>query len=199
MSKVSLGYIGNDFCPQTLFCYGTYRADGAPNFGLFCWFSYGWTDQMCVMACIGENKLTLDRILEKKVFSANLVTEPLLPLADYFGSHSGYDDGKMRVDFAWEKGQALDVPVLSGSPVVFELEAEQIIPLNDQGSTLLVCKVHNVLVDPMLKDESIPLEEKLRRIAPVHTTCATYFDWQGNAIAPWQGLTYPQGVDDANA
>ena len=28
----------NDFCPQTLFLYGTYKEDGAPDFGLFCWF-----------------------------------------------------------------------------------------------------------------------------------------------------------------
>ncbi len=30
----------NDFCPQQFFLYGTYREDGTPNFGLFCWFSY---------------------------------------------------------------------------------------------------------------------------------------------------------------
>ena len=177
--------IGNDYCPQSLFCYGTYRDDGMPNFGLFCWFSYGWTDQMCVMACIGEKKLTLDRILENKVFSANLVTEKLLPLADYFGSHSGHDADKMKVDFACENGRVLNVPVLSDSPVSFELEAEKIIPLNDEGSTLLVCKVHNVLLDPALSDENLSLDEKMRRIAPVHTTCNTYFGWNGSVIAPW--------------
>lgn len=32
----------NDFCPQTLFLYGTYKEDGTPDFGLFCWFSYCW-------------------------------------------------------------------------------------------------------------------------------------------------------------
>ena len=34
MKKVSIS-ITNDFCPQTLFLYGTYKEDGAPNFGLF--------------------------------------------------------------------------------------------------------------------------------------------------------------------
>ena len=184
MSKIKAD-ISNDFCPQTLFCYGTYREDGQPNFGLFCWFSYGWTDQLCAMACIGENKLTLERIKEKKVFSANLVTEKLLPLADYFGTHSGHDAEKMAVPFAWEKGGALDAPVLSESPVVFELEAERIVPLNDEGSTLLLCKIHNVLVDPTLADDKLSVEEKLRLIAPVSTTCTTYFGWQGNAMGGW--------------
>lgn len=185
MSKVSMSNISNDYCPQTLFCYGTYRDDGQPNFGLFCWFSYGWMDQLCVMACIGENKLTLDRILEKKVFSANLVNEKMLPLADYFGTTSGHDPEKMSVDFAWEKGQALEVPVLSDSPVTFELEAQQIIPLNEAGSTLLMCKIHNVLIDPMLADENLSLQEKMNRIAPVSTTCETYFGWQGGIMGGW--------------
>jgi len=50
--------ISNNFCPQTLFLYGTYKEDGAPNFGLFCWFSYYWDTEMGVMACIGGDKLT---------------------------------------------------------------------------------------------------------------------------------------------
>ena len=188
MGKVSTGKIYNDYCPQTLFCYGTYREDGEPNFGLFCWFSYGWTDQMCVMACIGENKLTLDRIREKRVFSANLVTEKLLPLADYFGTHSGRDAGKMDVPFEWEKGQKLDVPVLKDSPVVFELEAEQLIPLNGEGSTLLVCRICNVLHEEFLTDKDLPVQEKLDRIAPVSTTCTTYFDWRGKMAGGWGEL-----------
>jgi hypothetical protein len=61
--------INNNFCPQTLFIYGTYKEDNTPNFGLFCWFSYYWDNGMGVMACIGEKTLTKERILAKKVFS----------------------------------------------------------------------------------------------------------------------------------
>lgn len=32
MSKLSVP-IGNDYCPQTLFLYGTYKENGEPNFG----------------------------------------------------------------------------------------------------------------------------------------------------------------------
>ena len=61
MSKVK-GNLGNDFCPQSLFLYGTKKDDGTPDFGLFCWFSYATIEvnkelRMGVMACIGEEKL----------------------------------------------------------------------------------------------------------------------------------------------
>lgn len=49
----------NDYCPQTLFLYGTRDENGDPDFGLFCWFSYIWDGEMGVMCCIGGNKPTL--------------------------------------------------------------------------------------------------------------------------------------------
>jgi len=89
--------ISNNFCPQTLFLYGTYKEDNTPNFGLFCWFSYYYEKEMGVMAFIGEKKLTKDRIKANKVFSANLVTEEILPIADYFGNKRGYDNDKINI------------------------------------------------------------------------------------------------------
>ena len=56
MSKTSIKPT-NDFCPQTLFLYGTYDDEGRPDFGLFCWFSYIWDGELGVMACIGGEKL----------------------------------------------------------------------------------------------------------------------------------------------
>ena len=120
MKKISTG-ITNDFCPQTLFLYGTYKEDGTPNFGLFCWFSYYWDTEMGVMACIGGNKLTKERIHATKVFSANLVTEEMLPLADYLGNKDGYESDKMDFPLETEKGAVLDVPVLSCSPVTAQI------------------------------------------------------------------------------
>ena len=185
MNKVSLAPT-NDYCPQTLFMYGTFREDGAPNFGLFCWFSYYWDGALGVMACVGGPKLTLERIHEKKVFSANLVTEKTLPLADYFGTAEGYLPQKMEIDIAWQKGAALDVPVLSDSPFAFELEAVEFIPRD--GGEVLLCKVHNVLIDEALADQDTPLEEKMRMIAPVSTTQQTYFGWDGRKLGVWHGL-----------
>jgi len=173
----------NDFCPQTLFVYGTYKDDKTPNFGLFCWFSYYWDKEMGVMACIGGNKLTKDRILSTKVFSANLVTEELLPVADYFGNKEGYDKDKMNITVETEKGRVLDVPVLTKSPWIFELEVAKTINLDD--GDVFLCKIRNVLADEYLCDDTLSVEKRIKTIRPVHTTCQTYFSWDGNKICDW--------------
>ncbi|MBO5114113.1 MAG: flavin reductase [Lachnospiraceae bacterium] len=182
MKKISTD-ITNDFCPQTLFLYGTYKEDHTPNFGLFCWFSYYWDTELGVMACIGGNKLTKERIHATKVFSANLVTEEMLPLADYFGNKEGYELNKMDFPLETTKGAVLDVPVLSCSPVTFELEVDKFIPMDD--GEVLLCKIRNVLIEESLKDESATIEERIRKIAPINTTCETYFSWSGKKLGAW--------------
>ena len=173
----------NDFCPQTLFLYGTYKEDGTPNFGLFCWFSYCWDTELGVMACIGGDKLTKDRIHATKVFSANLVTESILPLADYFGNTEGYSLEKMNIPAEIEKGAVLDVPVLDASPLAFELEVAQSIPLDD--GEVFLCKIRNVLVDEPLMDAGASVVQRIQSAAPVCTTCETYFSWSGKTLGAW--------------
>ena len=188
MSKVSVP-IGNDWCPQTLFTYGTFKADGKPNFGLFCWFSYCWFDEMGVMCAIGGRKQTQERILETRVFSANLVTEENLPLSDYFGTADGHDAEKMDVPFAWERGQVLDVPVLTASPFVFELEVEKVIPTNEEEcDTVFLCRIRNVLKDKALLESGLPLPELMGKIGAVRTAGgAEYWAWDGRHLGSWHG------------
>ena len=175
--------ISNHFCPQTLFLYGTHREDGTPNFGLFCWFSYYLDTEMGVMACIGGDKLTKDRIHETKVFSANLVTEELLPIADYCGNTKGYSGKKKCVTVETEKGRVLNVPVLVKSPWVYELEVDRSIALD--GGEVFLCKVRNVLADELLCDETLSVEERMNTIRPVLTIRQTYFGWDGTAVGSW--------------
>lgn len=180
--KVSYA-VSNDHCLQSLFLYGTYKEDGTPNFGLFCWMSYCWDGGLGVMAAIGGDKLTKDRIRKNGRFSANLVTEDLLPLADYFGNVEGYGADKMSVPFAVEKGTALDVPILSDSPVSFELEVTKSVPLD--GSDVFLCKIRNVLVrEDLAGKERTPLQRMLS-VRPVTTTCGTYFSLGGQALGQW--------------
>ncbi len=173
----------NDYCPQTMFLYGAYKEDGTPNFGLFCWLSYFWDGELGVMASIGGGKLTKDRIHAAGVFSANLVTEALLPFADYCGNKSGYDADKMSIPAAVTKGAVLPVPVLENSPVTLELEVFRTVELD--GGEILLCKIRNVLMRPELTGEAQTPEQRLREIAPVRTTCATYFSWDGRAMGQW--------------
>lgn len=186
MKKVETA-ISNDFCPQTMFIYGTYKEDGTPDFGLFCWLSYCWDTELGVMACIGGEKLTKDRIHKTNCFSANLVTEELLPLADYYGSTDGYKENKMKVHpVETEKGHRLNVPILSQSPVSFELEVAQSVPLDD--GEVFLCKIRNVLISEKLADTSESIETRIAKIAPVCTTCETYFSWNGKKIGEWNKM-----------
>lgn len=183
MKKIETA-ISNDFCPQTMFIYGTYKEDGTPDFGLFCWISYCWDKELGVMACIGGEKLTKDRIRKTKCFSANLVTEELLPLADYYGSNDGYKEDKAKAHpVETERGRKLNVPILSQSPVSFELEVAQSIPLDD--GEVFLCKIRNVLISEELADTSVSVEARIARITPVSTTCETYFSWDGKNIGEW--------------
>ena len=182
MGKISLKPY-NDYCPQTLFLYGTYDEKGNADFGLFCWFSYTWDGEMGVMCCIGGDKMTKDNIHRSRIFSANLVTEELLPLADHFGNTDGRKGEKMKLALDIEKGRVLDVPVLTASPVNFELEVKQFIQLD--GGEVMLCKMRNVLQDDSLSDKSKSDAEKLAEIAPVRTTCKRYFGYKGEDLGAW--------------
>lgn len=181
MGKISLSP-NNDYCPQTLFLYGTYDQQKKADFGLFCWFSYFWDKEMGVMCCIGGNKTTLENIRRDKVFSANIVTEDLLAEADYLGCVSGTNPNKMDIDLEIGKGAVLDVPILNDSPVIFELEVTDFIEKDD--GTVMLCKIRNVLQDESLSsDEGVA--EKLLKIRPVKTTAQTYLSYEGKKLGGW--------------
>ena len=109
LKKISIK-ASNTFCPQPLYLYGTYKEDGQPNYGLFCWCAYCAVDNLKFVACIGEDKLTRDRIRQTGMFSATIVTEELLSEADWCGTHSGYEFDKSE-KIPSEKGAVLNVPV----------------------------------------------------------------------------------------
>ena len=185
-NKISIP-VTNDLCPQTLFTYGTFKEDGTPNFGLFCWFSYCWFDELGVMCCIGGPKQTQERILATRVFSANLVTESNLALSDYFGTADGHDADKMDVPFQWERGQKLDVPVLTDCPFAFELEVERIIPTNEEeGDTVFLCRIRNVLKSADVVNSGLPAPELMKKVGAV-CTCGDeeYWAWDGRYLGKW--------------
>ena len=168
------------FSPLTLFLYGTYKEDGTPNFGMFSWLNYCFDKETGVIACIGGEKLTKDRIRSTKVFSANLVTEELLPFADYSGNTSGYNADKMCVPVETEKGRVLNVPILIKSPWSYELEVDKSFELD--GSEIFICKVRNVLVDEAIYDEPKDVEQWMNIIQPVQSVRQTYLNWNGTAV-----------------
>lgn len=197
MAKIK-GEISNDFCPQALYLYGNYEEDGTPHFGLFCWYGWCWLGEgngkLGVMACIGEEKRTKDLIRRTGMFSANLVNEPLLPLADYYGCVSGRDvPDKMKRLPTVERGQALDVPTIAESPVSLELKVvkEEALSKGRLGpecseSTLFLCEVVNVTIDERLTDKSLPVIERMKLSQPVSSMAEeAYVNFFGQELAKW--------------
>ena len=196
MAKIK-GEISNNFCPQTLYLYGNYEEDGVtPHFGLFCW--YGWCETgegdgtLSVMACIGGEKRTKDLIRKTGMFSANLVTEPLLPLADYYGCVNGRGPpDKMKRLPTVERGQALNVPTIAESPVSFELKVVKEMALTqpsnpEEACTLFLCEVVNVTIDERLCDKSVPVIERMKLSQAVSTVAEeTYVNFFGKELAKW--------------
>ena len=185
MKKVSVP-VTNDICPQTLFVYGTMNEDKTPDFGVFCWFSYCWFDQLGVICAIGGSKRTLENIRRNKVFFANLVVENNLPLADYFGTADGRDADKMDVKVEWEDGAVLPVPVLCSSPLNFELEVDKEITTGKKDEVVLLCRIRNVLKDEALLDTSLTPEEIYKKVAAVCTSVdCDYWSWDGRHLGKW--------------
>ena len=185
MKKVSV-FATNDLCPQTLFVYGTMNEDNTPDFGLFCWFSYCWIEHLGVICAIGGSKRTLENIRRTGVFSANLVVESNLPLADYFGTADGRDGDKMDVPVDWEKGALLNVPILCSSPISFELEVDKEISTGELDETVLICRIKNTLKDEKLVSSSMTSEEILKEVAAVRTCIDyDYWSWDGRHLGKW--------------
>lgn len=180
----------NQGCPQTLFLYGTYTENGEADFGLFCWFTYMFMDnKLGVMCAIGGDKLTKDRILATGVFSANLVTEEMIDLADYFGTVPGYTPSKRNITIPNTKGAVLDVPVVTSSPVSYELKVRQHFDLN--GSDVLFCEIINTLQEEDLYEAKTPEERHkiMQKYAPVCTTYMSYYSFDGKYIDEWHNLS----------
>ncbi len=201
MAKIK-GNLDNDFCPQAFYLYGTYEENGTPHFGTFNWFGWCWLSSdgegegtLGVMACIGEEKKTKDLIRRDRMFSANLVSEPLLPLADYYGHTSGRENpDKMKRLPTVERGQALDVPTIAESPVSLELKVvrEERLASGRLGdgsaneSTLFLCEVVNVTIDERLTDQSVPLAQRFQLAAPVISPGEEhYMSSSGQDLGSW--------------
>lgn len=138
------------------------------------------------MACIGEEKQTKDLIRRNGVFSANLVSEQLLPLADYYGCTYGRTTpDKMKRLPTVEWGQVLDVPTIAESPVSYELEVKKAIPMGD-GSDIFLCLIRNVTRDEKLLDTEISFTDRLMKAAPVLVPGEdTYFSIDGRYLGKW--------------
>ena len=171
MNKIEIqpGFI---FSPQPMYIIGTNNEDGSPDFCIITWLGFSADDGPCVMMTIGGTKLTKTNILREGRFSANMITEDIIWLADYFGSTRGEDGAKNAVAYTVERGRKVDVPIIGESGWVYECEVVRHIPLG--GADLFIARMVNVLIDEKLGDMDMTRID-LERVRPAIYSPYQYF------------------------
>ena len=138
------------FNPQPMHIIGTKNEDNTANFCIITWLGFSWDGAPHIMMTIGGSKQTKTNILREKKFSANLISEDNIWLADYFGCSKGEDGVKNQMSYDYKWGEVVDVPVLEQSHWVYECEVEKIIELD--GSHLFLASIKNIQIDKAYED-----------------------------------------------
>jgi len=133
------------FSPQPMYIIGTRNEDGTPNFCIITWIGFSFDKTPHLMMTIGGSKRTKTNILRERAFSANLITEDNLWLADYFGCTTGETSAKRDVEWSWTVGRTVDAPVLDRCHWVYECEVDRVIELD--GSHLFLAEIRNIQID----------------------------------------------------
>lgn len=133
------------FSPQPMYIIGTRNEDGTPNFCIITWLGFSFDNAPCLMMTVGGTKLTKTNILREKKFSANLITEDNLWLADYFGNTNGEDGEKNAVSYSYNWGEAVDVPIINECHWSYECEVTKVIELD--GAHLFLAAIRNIQID----------------------------------------------------
>lgn len=132
------------FSPQPMYIIGTKNEDGTPNFCVITWIGFSFDKTPHIMMSIGGSKRTKTNILRERKFSAHMITEDILWLADYFGNTSGEEQAKTQVSYHYQWGEQVEVPVLEESPWVYECEVDHVSEL--EGAHLFLAEVKNIQI-----------------------------------------------------
>lgn len=138
------------FSPQPMYIIGTRNEDGTPNFCIITWLGFSYDGGPHLMMTVGGTKLTKTNILREGKFSAGMITEDILWLADYFGSTSGEDGVKNGLPYTWQWGEQLAVPVIGECHWTYECEVTRVIEL--EGAHLFLAAMRNIQIDEAYAD-----------------------------------------------
>lgn len=133
------------FSPQPMYIIGTKNEDGTPNFCIITWLGFSFDNCPHLMMTVGGSKLTKTNIIREKKFSANLITEDNLWLADYFGNTNGKDGLKNSVQYRYQQGKLIDVPIIDECHWAYECKVTRIIELS--GAHLFLAEIKNIQID----------------------------------------------------
>ncbi len=138
------------FSPQPMYIIGTKNENGTPNFCIITWLGFSFDKTPHLMMTIGGSKLTKTNILREGKFSANMITEDTLWLADYFGNTSGEEGEKTQVSYDYKWGECVEVPVLDESPWMYECEVSKVVEL--EGAHLFLAEIKNIQIAKEYED-----------------------------------------------
>ena len=133
------------FSPQPMYIIGTKNEDGTPNFCIITWLGFSFDNCPHLMMTVGGSKLTKTNIIREKKFSANLITEDNLWLADYFGNTNGEDGLKNSVQYRYQQGKLIAVPIIDECHWAYECKVTRIIELS--GAHLFLAEIKNIQID----------------------------------------------------
>jgi flavin reductase (DIM6/NTAB) family NADH-FMN oxidoreductase RutF len=148
------------FSPQPMYIIGTKNENGTPDFCIITWLGFTYDQTPHIMMTIGGSKQTKTNILRDKKFSANMITEDNLWLADYFGNTRGENKVKNQISYTCKWGNSVDVPIIDECPWVYECEVTRVLEL--EGSHLFLAEIKNIQIDEKFKTmnmEKIDLTE----------------------------------------
>ncbi|MDO4316600.1 MAG: flavin reductase family protein [Lachnospiraceae bacterium] len=148
------------FSPQPMYIIGTKNETGSPNFCVITWIGFSFDKVPHLMLTIGGSKLTKTNILRERKFSANMITEDILWLADYFGNTRGEDAEKKGVAYGYTWGERAEVPVINECHWAYECEVTKVVELD--GAHLFLAEIKNIQIDKKFENmnmKKIDLEE----------------------------------------
>ena len=135
-----------------------------------------------IMLSIRKGRLTCAGIRENGAASVNLVTEAMIPAADYVGIFSGKQKDKSAV-FPYRMGELSGAPIIEASPLVMECELVDIYDTSNNDNFIL--KVAHTHVDEAcLNEEGVP---DVHKIGPIlfERFSASYLRTGGMAGKCW--------------
>ena len=160
------------FSPQPMYIIGTKNEDGKPNFCIITWLGFSFDKTPHLMMSIGGSKLTKTNIFREKQFSANLISEDIIWLADYFGNTRGEEKEKNEIEYHYCWGNNLRVPIIEESHWVYECKVSRVIEL--EGSHLFLAKIVNIQIDKDYKNMDMTMID-LTKIKPAIYAPYNYF------------------------
>ena len=136
------------FSPQPMYIIGTKNEDGTPNFCIITWLGFSFDKTPHLMMTVGGTKLTKSNILREGCFTANMITEDTLWLADYFGCTNGEDGLKNKVPYQWRWAETVSAPVVDDCPWVYECKVTKTLELD--GVHLFLAEIQNIQIEETL-------------------------------------------------